>query len=323
MERPPKKNHEVQANLIILQEDKKQVVAKEDELGKSKHTKAKASMQKSKIPPLPFSQNLKKAKEDACFKKLFDTSIKLNINFPLLNVLQGMPKYAKYLKDLVTNKAKLGDIMMVALTEECSSMVISKILKKFKDFGSLSLFIQIVESDMVHALSDLGACNNLITFLEFDTLGLGKSRPFSVVLQMADKTRMIPKEITEDVFIKVCNFIIPTNFIFLDHDANDKVQIILGRPFLAKGGTPIDAREGTLKMRLNDEKMVFRVYKALNAPSHYKYFCMIKPIEEDEYVVKECKLLITCLDSFMEFPKSTIKIEICKLKEKPEKESVK
>ncbi|KAF3647119.1 hypothetical protein T459_02866 [Capsicum annuum] len=51
------------------------------------------------------------------------------------NVFQRMSKYTKYLKDVVTNKTKIGDIEMVALTEECSSVVMRKMPKKLKDPG--------------------------------------------------------------------------------------------------------------------------------------------------------------------------------------------
>ena len=121
----------------------------------------------------------------------------------------------------------------------------------------------------------------------FNTLGLGKLRPSLVMLQMTNRTRVIPEGIIEDVLIKVGKFIVPSNFIVLDYDADDRVPIILGHPLLATGGALINVREGTLKMRLNDEEVVFKVYKALNTPSHYKDLCMITTIEVDECGVEE------------------------------------
>ncbi|XP_047270350.1 uncharacterized protein LOC124899497 [Capsicum annuum] len=69
----------------------------------------------------------------------------------------------------------------------------------------------------------------------------GKPRPTTVVLQLADGSFTHPDGITEDVFIKV--------------------PIILGRPCLKTGGALIDVREGILKMRVEDEEMVFDIYK--------------------------------------------------------------
>lgn len=76
-----------------------------------------------------------------------------NINLSLSDVLQGIPKY---LKDVVINKKKLGDIEMVTLSMECSLVVLSKMPKKHKEPKIFTLPIQIGESDVVHALSDNG-----------------------------------------------------------------------------------------------------------------------------------------------------------------------
>lgn len=53
-----------------------------------------------------------------------------------------------------------------------------------------------------------------------------------MVLQIVNRTRFYPKEIIEDVLIKVGKFIIPIDFIGFYYDVDDKVSIILGYPFL-------------------------------------------------------------------------------------------
>ena len=53
------------------------------------------------------------------------------------------------------------------------------------------------------------------------------------------------------------------------------------------GGALIDVREGTLTMRLDDEEVIFKVYKPLNTLSHYKYLCMITEIKWDKCGVGE------------------------------------
>ncbi|XP_004245361.1 uncharacterized protein [Solanum lycopersicum] len=45
----------------------------------------------------------------------------VHIDLPLLDVLLGIPKYAKYVKEIVASKRKLIEYETVALTEECSS----------------------------------------------------------------------------------------------------------------------------------------------------------------------------------------------------------
>ncbi|KAK8656617.1 hypothetical protein V6N13_098562 [Hibiscus sabdariffa] len=58
-------------------------------------------------PPPPFPQRLKKQKQDYQFKKFFDILKQVHINLPLVEALQQMPNYAKFLKDMVTRKKRI------------------------------------------------------------------------------------------------------------------------------------------------------------------------------------------------------------------------
>lgn len=71
-----------------------------------------------------------KAKEDACFNQFFDNFREIHIILPLLDIFQGICKYTKHLKDMVTNKINLGDIETMKITEECGSVVIRKMLTR-------------------------------------------------------------------------------------------------------------------------------------------------------------------------------------------------
>lgn len=68
--------------------------------------------------------------------------------------------------------------------------------------------------------------------------------------------------------------------------------------------------------------MVFRVYKPLNTPLHYKDLCMIMVMEVDMYRMKKCKPPFTSLDSLIKLPRITTKPEVEKLERVPKKESV-
>ncbi|XP_070049829.1 uncharacterized protein [Nicotiana tomentosiformis] len=60
-------------------------------------------------------------------------SLVVQINIPLVDILQKVPKYAKYIKDIVANKRRLTEFDTVALTEGCSSRIQSKLPQKLKD----------------------------------------------------------------------------------------------------------------------------------------------------------------------------------------------
>lgn len=104
--------------------------------------------------------------------------------------------------------------------------------------------MQIGKSDIVKDLSDLGSASNLFPFICLASW-FGKARPSFVVLQIEDKTRVLPKIIIEDVLINFGKFIIPANIIVLNYDADKKLPIILGHPFLSTDGALLDVWEGT------------------------------------------------------------------------------
>ncbi|XP_070008042.1 uncharacterized protein [Nicotiana sylvestris] len=58
-------------------------------------------------PPPPYPQWLAKQKSDNQFKKFIDMMKSLTINVPLVEALEQMPGYAKFMKDLVTKKRSM------------------------------------------------------------------------------------------------------------------------------------------------------------------------------------------------------------------------
>jgi hypothetical protein len=78
-------------------------------------------------------------------------------------------------------------------------------------------------SQIESALLDLGASVNLLPYSVYLQLGLGELKPTSMTLQLADRFMKIPREIVEDVLIKVDKFYFPVDFIVLD---TEPVQVV-------------------------------------------------------------------------------------------------
>ena len=70
---------------------------------------------------------------------------------------------------------------------------------------------------MEHALLDLGASVNLISFSVYQKLGLGDLKPSSVTLQLANHSIREPRGIVEDVLVKIEQYYYPFHFIVLDN----------------------------------------------------------------------------------------------------------
>ncbi|XP_075087552.1 uncharacterized protein LOC107830520 [Nicotiana tabacum] len=143
---------------------------------------------------------------------------KVQINIPLVDILQEVPKYAKYIKDIVANKWRLTEFETVALTEECSSRIQSKLPQKLNDLDSFTIQISIGKHAVERALCDLGASINLMLLSVFRQLGLGELRPTTVILQLVDRSLARPEGVIEDVLVLVGSFIFPANFIILDYE---------------------------------------------------------------------------------------------------------
>lgn len=66
-------------------------------------------------PSVTYPTRLKQDNEDAQFKKFLNIFKQLHINIPLFKALLQINKYAKFMKDILTNKRKLEELETVAL----------------------------------------------------------------------------------------------------------------------------------------------------------------------------------------------------------------
>ena len=164
-------------------------------------------------PPMPFPQRLKKKNQDKQFSKFIEIFKKLHINIPFADALQQMLSYAKFLKEILSNKKKLEDEETVMLTEECSAILQKKLPPKLKDPGSFTIPYIIGDIMFDHVLCDLGASINLMPFSIFRRLGIGEVKPTTMSLQLADRSIKHPRGIVEDVLVKVDKIIFPADFV--------------------------------------------------------------------------------------------------------------
>ncbi|XP_042023014.1 uncharacterized protein LOC121770332 [Salvia splendens] len=155
---------------------------------------------------IPYPQRVQKKKTNAQFSRFLDIFRKVQINIPLVEALQQMPSYAKFLKDVVSNKRRWMEYETVNLTESCSA-IIQKLPAKLKDPGSFTIFCIVGDCQEGRALCDLGASINLMPYSCFQKMKIGALRPTTISLQMADRTVSYPKGIVEDILVKVGEFI--------------------------------------------------------------------------------------------------------------------
>ncbi|XP_042022905.1 uncharacterized protein LOC121770193 [Salvia splendens] len=219
---------------------------------------------------IPFPQRVQKKKLDDHFSRFLDIFRKVNINIPLVEALQQMPTYAKFLKDVLSKKKKWTDYETVNISENCSAIIQKKLPAKLKDPGSFNISCVIGNDRQTKALCDLGASINFmpLSFFRkmktfFRKMKIGTLKPTTITLQMADRTVTYPKGIVEDVLVMVHDFIFPVDFLVLDMEEDVNVPLIMGRPFLATGKALIDVAKGELTLHMGNKRHILSIYNAM------------------------------------------------------------
>ena len=132
MEYKEKKNEEEQ-------DDERAETPKEHEVKEENKAKPKAlSIQPDELP-VPYLQRLKNKEHEQQFANILERFKTLHINMPLVECLAQMSKYAKFLKELISNKKKLQEFETITLTKECSAIISNKLPLKRKQLGSLTI----------------------------------------------------------------------------------------------------------------------------------------------------------------------------------------
>ncbi|XP_048229064.1 uncharacterized protein LOC125369838 [Ricinus communis] len=208
-------------------------------------------------PPIPYSTMLKQQKVDQQFGEFLDLFKQLGINLSFVQPISQMPRYARFLKEILSNKRKLEDLGLVTLNEECSTILQIKLPVKRRDLWSFTVPCIIGDLHISDALVDLRASINLMPSSFFEKLCLSEPKPTRMSIQLADRTIKFPRGIVKDVLVKIDKFIFPVDFIVMDMEGESSVPLILGRPFLATCRTVIDVCDGKLQLRVGDETVTF------------------------------------------------------------------
>nr|GEV00917.1 hypothetical protein [Tanacetum cinerariifolium] len=98
-----------------------------------------------------------------------------------------MPKYAKFLKGLLSNKTRLEEACRVTMNERCSAVLLNKLPSKEKDPGSFTIPCNIGHLHINNALIYLGDSISLMPYTMHEKLGLWEPKPMRMSLELADR----------------------------------------------------------------------------------------------------------------------------------------
>ena len=153
------------------------------------------------IPLAPYPHRLRVPKKVNNHSEIYELFKQVKLNIPLLDAIKQILSYAKFLKDLCTVKRKLGVSKETFMTKQSTSLIRNNLPPKYKDPGSPTISIVVVNSKLGHVVVDLGASVNLLPYSVYVDLGLGELEPTNITLQLADRSVKIPKEIANDVLV--------------------------------------------------------------------------------------------------------------------------
>ena len=115
------------------------------------------------MPP-PFPQVLRSKKKASQQAGILEVLRQVKVNITLLDIIEQVPAYAKFLKDLCTIKKGLGIEKKAFLTEQVSAIIQSKNPVKYKRQGSPTISVNIGGTCIDKALLDLEATVNLLPY---------------------------------------------------------------------------------------------------------------------------------------------------------------
>ena len=171
------------------------------------------------MPRPPFPQRLVKKTENGKYRRFVAMLKQLSINVPLVETLEQMPGYSKFMKDLVTKK-RLVTFEDDDRLQHCSAIATRSLVQKKEDPGAFTIPCTVGSLHFAKALCDLGASINLMPLSIYKKLGLGDPKPTAMRLLMGDRTVKKPIGILHDVLVKVESFIFPADFVILDCEVN-------------------------------------------------------------------------------------------------------
>jgi hypothetical protein len=87
---------------------------------------------------------------------------------------------------------------------------------------------------------------------------MGDLKPTRMTLELDNRSITHPVGIAEDVFVQVNSCTFPADFVVVNFEADPRVPLILGRPFLRTAKALVDHFEDTLTLRHDDDIMIFR-----------------------------------------------------------------
>ncbi|GJS05666.1 hypothetical protein Tco_0322174 [Tanacetum coccineum] len=143
------------------------------------------------------------------------------------------------------------------------TFLLNKIPLKEKDPGSFTIPCVIGKIGIDKALANLRASISLMPYSMFARLDLGELKHTRMCIELANKSTQCPRGIAEKVIVKIDKFIFPIDFVVLDMEEDQKIPIILERPFLTTAHAMIDIFNKKITFEVGNKTITFDTEKSM------------------------------------------------------------
>jgi len=134
------------------------------------------------LPPFSSRPRGKTPKVDEANQEILEIFRKVEINIPLLDAIQQVSRYAKFLRELCTAKRKLKGNEKLSVGENMSTIFQNKLPPKFKNPGVFSIPCKIENLSFDKAMLDVGASINAMPRCIYDKPHLGELNKIDLVI---------------------------------------------------------------------------------------------------------------------------------------------
>ena len=111
--------------------------------------------------------------------------------------------------------------------------------------------------DFLEALCDFGSSVNIMLRVLYEKFFTHPFLETTMCLQLADHTLSFPKGILKNLCVRVGTLYAPACFVVIETGIDERVPIILGRPFLNTSGAVIYASTAKISFYIKGRKETF------------------------------------------------------------------
>ncbi|CAM8962665.1 unnamed protein product [Rhodiola kirilowii] len=222
---------------------------------------------------LPFPMQVRAPKKYIMDKDMWELFSKVEINIPLLEAIKQIPRYAKFLKELCTNRRRSTQDDQELMSRNVSAVIQRKVPPKCGDPGTYTIPCTIGNIRIENCMLDLGASINVLPYSIYYFLRIGPLEPAGLTIQLVDRSCKQPEGKIKDVLVQVGELVFPADFYVLKMESSGPTYhapILLGRPFLKTSKMKIDCDSGTLSMEVEGEVFSFDNFRAMKHPMEYE-----------------------------------------------------